>query len=237
MTNTLETIVYNCYGPESHFSANQYPLIFVDTTNVTGVACRALSKGMCSNGLECPILNLRTERNSLSPAAEPVRNKITLNPIELTIGGTTKDELLARIKQAGIKVGSHTNGILKSDQLTTLVGSKRKLTLAKVSIGDLFTGDVSECTYEGICEAAQGIGLERCPAEVALHLALNDKDLIKGRSYNIAMDSILSDEDIWPRILYIQRDVFSGNITIESTRCNPNGKRSRGDKFMFVVKQ
>jgi hypothetical protein len=118
---------------------------------------------------------------------------------EITIGGKTKDQLVAELTAENLKISSYAAQLLDSPEFETKI-TPEPLDLIELSVADL--GFPNGATTEEIYTRAEELGLELCPAEVGLHLRLQDKNPVWRW---IAMKPI-ADAYGRPEVFFLYRD-------------------------------
>ncbi|MCC6639266.1 hypothetical protein IT409_01760 [Candidatus Falkowbacteria bacterium] len=151
--------------------------------------------------------------------------------IELTIGGKTKVQLETSFKDKKIYITSHAQDMLNSKDFATSA-KPEQLNLVKLSVKDL--GFPNGATYKEICDKANELGLDLCPAEVGPHLRLQDDTQSMGDYYNIAMKPI-SDRDGGPNIFRLFQ--VGDDLWLHSDHGRPDVRYYADDPFVFVSRK
>jgi hypothetical protein len=94
-------------------------------------------------------------------------------PSAVHIGGTSKGDLLAVLREHGIRLNTAADALFDDHRFTTLDGS-RVIEIVIRSVADL--GFERGATYGELTTRASGLGWVECPLEVGPHLRLQFLD-------------------------------------------------------------
>ncbi len=122
---------------------------------------------------------------------------------KLEIGGKSKQQLVAEMKQQGINIYEYAQQMIDSPDFTTLP-RKDDVDLVRLKVQDLGLGD-DYPTINQIYVRASELGLKLCPPEVGLQLRLKDTNQPLGEWYYIGMKQI-ADRDGRPLVFKLGRD-------------------------------
>ena len=159
--------------------------------------------------------------------------------LEVTVGGLSRDELLAALDAAGIRLNTFAETLLAGPIFATR-SSSRRVRLAERSPSDLGLPDGGSLSQ--IHRAARNHGLLPCPLETApyLRLALTEQDpapdslMSTGRapagSLTVASPVDGVDDDK-PKGFYLR--VVDGQPWLRGFRCDDAHVWSPGDRFVF----
>lgn len=120
----------------------------------------------------------------------------------ITIGGKTKDQLIAEIKAKGFKIEKRAGVMMGKQSFTT--GDLREVTLVRVTVMEL--GCKEGETNKDAWARAHDLGLRFCPAEVGPHLRLVEVDQPYMDSYWIGMEPIIGFHN-YPDVFLVGHDV------------------------------
>lgn len=118
----------------------------------------------------------------------------------IEVGGSTKDELLDRLRAASISLNRYAQ-VLFADERFTTAPEVRTASLVALSPADL--GLTGGGTYEEIVTRAAAGGLEQCALEVASHLRLHYRDQPVGPYLTVASAKLRTDDE-FPNGLYLR---------------------------------
>lgn len=151
-----------------------------------------------------------------------------IKTFETTIGGKTKDELEAELKQKNIKVNEYGQSLLDSKDFTTSKNIEN-IDLVRLTVGDLgFSGGA---TTDEIYQKAEELGLELCPPEVGPQLRLS----YSGSEYlSIAMKQI-TDRDGSPRVFFLDR--VDAGLWLHAHNAGPSSRCYADSKFVFRTRK
>ena len=127
--------------------------------------------------------------------------RVKFRHIELGTGIDSGPAFKKAIEEKGMKVDGYAEGMLENPDFT-VVGEHRGEDLVEVSVGAL--GFEHATRYDKICERAQELGLELCPAEVGPQLRLQYKDQPLHEWVIVAMKAI-SGSDGGPDVFRVSR--------------------------------
>ncbi|HBQ50796.1 hypothetical protein A3B42_05305 [Candidatus Daviesbacteria bacterium RIFCSPLOWO2_01_FULL_38_10] len=147
------------------------------------------------------------------------------------IGGKSKDQLKAELKQAGINISSYVDDMLESPDFTTLKAPEG-LDTVRLKVGDL--GLTGAPTTDQVYAKAKELGLELCPAEVGPHLRLKDTNQPLGEWYWIAMKQITSRLGD-PRVFDLARD--EGGVWLNYSWARPDSAWRPSREFVFGLRK
>jgi hypothetical protein len=135
-------------------------------------------------------------------------------PIAVSIGGLSKSELLASLRERGVQLNRAAEALFEDPRFTTL-GRRQVVEIAAVSVGELGFGEGA--TYGRLVARALESGLVECPLELGPHLRIqfpnqpdgaDGKPMTHGRappgSITVA-SSPLDDSDETPKGFYLRR--------------------------------
>ncbi|MDO8618944.1 MAG: hypothetical protein Q7R49_03275, partial [Candidatus Daviesbacteria bacterium] len=103
------------------------------------------------------------------------------------IGGKSKDQLKAELKQAGVNISQYADDMINSPDFVTLK-DPQTLDTVRLRVSDL--GLKGSPTTDQVYAQAEELGLELCPPEVGPQLRLKDTDQPMGDYYWIGMKQI-----------------------------------------------
>lgn len=119
---------------------------------------------------------------------------------ELIINDLSKQELLNRLRAAGIQFNKYANTIFEDPSFAPS-GEVEKVKLVKVNLTDL--GLARPTIYNDIVSKAEQFGFHLCPLTVAAHLRLEYLDQPEGPYLKIASARVGTNDD-YPRGLYLR---------------------------------
>lgn len=146
----------------------------------------------------------------------------------LQIGGKTKDQLIAEIEAAGMKIYDYARSMLAKEAFTTSP-SPIEIRLVRVTVAEL--GFKKGATTKNVWKRAQDLGLTLCPAEVGPHLRLADAEQVNGEWYWIGMETI-ADAGGYPCVFKVEHD--DGGRWLLGDVARPGDHWDAGDRLVFV---
>lgn len=166
---------------------------------------------------------------SCSPAARTI-----------CVGGMTKHELLARLRDAKVQLNESARVLFAHDGFTTSSAVSR-VEIAELSVADL--GYAGGASIGQIYDRAAACGLSPCPLEAAPHLRLQYPDQPEGHighppsqhrappgSLTVASHELPGDDDT-PKGFYLRR--IEGILWLRGYRSGPDHVWSGADRFVF----
>jgi hypothetical protein len=150
---------------------------------------------------------------------------------KLEIGGKSKQELVAEMKQAGINIYEYAQQMMDSPDFTTLP-QKDDIDLVRLRVQDL--GLKGTPTTDEVYAKASELGLDLCPAEVGPQLRLKDKDQPLGEWYFIGMKQIAGRRGD-PSVFYLVRN--EDGLWLDDGWAFPVGKWNPDDEFVFALRK
>ena len=124
----------------------------------------------------------------------------------ITIGGKTKDQLIAAIEVNGARVSKTSREMMHTDAFTTLP-EPTHVRLVKLPL--LVLGFRRYCNANDLLDRAKEDGLNPCPPEVAPCLRLVDRDQPCESGYRIGMRPIVG-ADGKLRLFKLDRNYWNG---------------------------
>ncbi|MDR6972258.1 hypothetical protein [Leifsonia shinshuensis] len=161
-------------------------------------------------------------------------------PLKLRVGGSTRDELRAALRAAGVQLNAYAETLL--DHAVFDARDAEEVDILERDLADL--GLVGGGTLPEVFDAARAHGLELCPPDTGpyLRLAMSwqenapDSVLSAGRSPAGALKvaaAPLSDDVAYPKGFYLR--VVDGRPWLRGYRCDDEYRFSFGDRFAFRV--
>ena len=111
---------------------------------------------------------------------------------ETSIGGCSKEELLQRLKTAGVQFNAYAETLFRHPDFSPN-RAVLKVALVKVSLSDL--GVNGACSYATILARAATMNLHPCPLNLGAFLRLEEFELLVGQYLTIASPSLGTDEN------------------------------------------
>lgn len=119
----------------------------------------------------------------------------------ITIGGTNKEELLARLESAGVQFNAYAKTLFADPQF--IVSEKAEIVhLVKANLTVL--GFDKPMYYKDIITKAEALGLKQCPLNLAAFLRLEFMEQTEGPYITVASVKTKNDEE-YPNGLYVRR--------------------------------
>ncbi|OGE44067.1 hypothetical protein A3B45_05235 [Candidatus Daviesbacteria bacterium RIFCSPLOWO2_01_FULL_39_12] len=151
---------------------------------------------------------------------------------KLEIGGKSKQQLVAEMKQQGINIYEYAQQMIDSPDFTTLP-QKDDIDLVRLTVQDL--GLKGTPTTDEVYAKAGELGLDLCPAEVGPHLRLKDTNQPLGEWYFIGMKQI-ADRVGYPGVFYLARD--GDGLWLSDGWARPDDVAwSPGHEFVFALRK
>lgn len=157
------------------------------------------------------------------------------------VGGTSKRELLERLRSGGIELNEAARELFAHDGFTVLEKNVI-VTTVEVTVANL--GFVDGATSADLFEKAVQLNLMECPIELGPHLRLQYLDQPEGSlgqvpsqhrappgSLTIASVQAVEDEDM-PKGFYLRR--INGVLWLRGYRAGPDHVWSPEDRFVFA---
>ncbi len=151
-----------------------------------------------------------------------------IKTFETKIGGKTKDQLEAELKQKNITVGTYAKQLLESPDFTTSKNIEN-IDLVRLTVGDL--GFANGATTDEIYKRAEDFGLELCPPEVGPQVSLSYSG---GEYLRIAMKQI-SDRDGDPRVFRLRR--LGDGLWLDAGSARPALRWDADYEFVFRTRK
>ncbi len=147
---------------------------------------------------------------------------------ETELGGRSKADVSAELKDKNIYVYDWANQLIESPQFTVLE-SKERADLVRLTVADL--GFPSGATTEQIYEKAKKLGLELCPPETGPRLRLFTDD----HDYMLIAMTPITDRDGYPRVFNLN----SGAVRLElfARSAEPELRWYAGRQFVFLLRK
>lgn len=159
----------------------------------------------------------------------------------LRIGGTSKPQLLAQLRAAGVHLNAAAEALFADERFTTAPASSL-VEVVTLSVASLTDGNGA--TFATIIERAAAGGLSPCPLELAPHFRLQYLDQPEGAlgrapsqhrappgSITVASDP-LDEDDETPKGFYLRR--IEGVPWLRGYRSWPGHVWSPDDVFAFT---
>ena len=156
------------------------------------------------------------------------------------VGGMSKRELLAELRNNGIKLNKLGEALFEHDEFTT-AETRSALETMEISVADL--GYLQGAAIALISERAAELGLSLCPLELGPHLRLQFLDQPEGYwghppsqhqappgSVTVASRPLTGDDDT-PKGFYLRR--MKGILWLRGYRSDPEHIWSPEDHFVF----
>lgn len=150
---------------------------------------------------------------------------------EVEHGGKASEEILKDFKDKEIKVSPDAEYMIRSPDFTILPSPQIRET-AEVRVSDL--GFSNGATTSEIYKRAEYLGLELCPAELALYKRLKDTDQPLGDWYVTGMKQITA-RDGYPGVFHLER--LGDGLWLLSSWAEPDRGWDPGDRFVFSVRK
>jgi len=147
------------------------------------------------------------------------------------IGGKSKDQLKAELKQAGVNITSYADDMLESPDFVTLK-SPQTLDTVRLRVQDL--GLKGSPTTDQVYARAKELGLELCPAELGPHKRLKDTNQPMGDWEYIAMKQI-TDRDGHPNVFGLHRS--EDGLWLSSDWARPDDTWDPDSRFVFSLRK
>lgn len=148
--------------------------------------------------------------------------------IKLGIGFKDAEGFREAAKMAGMKISDWANDMLNKPAFVVLQ-QETEVDLVRISVSEL--GFKESTRYDKICERAQQLGLQLCPAEVGPQLRLQYKDQPKGEWIYIAMEAIRGSGG---SLLLFSVGRIDGGLWLSSSCAGPGSLFIPDDMFVFV---
>lgn len=148
----------------------------------------------------------------------------------ITIGGKSKDELIATITNSGMFVSDWARDIMSKDAFVTLP-EPRTVRLARCRVKDL--GFTKNPTTTQIFARIKEVGGELCSPEVGPHLRLHLKDQPKGDYFWVAMETITASGG-YPDLFCLPRRGLGGSW-LDADVVHPDDQWPLEDVVVFVL--
>lgn len=149
---------------------------------------------------------------------------------QIKIGGKTNEQLQQELEQAGVKVTSYAQDMMRNHGFTTQ-HAPQTLDTVRLKVGDL--GLSGYPTTDQIYKKAQELGLALCPAEVGPHMRLATKDQPIRDYFWIGMKQI-ADSDGFPGVFDLARN--EDGLWLHDNWVRPDSKWRRYDEFVFSLR-
>ena len=160
------------------------------------------------------------------------------DPVHVVVGGLPREELLAALHAAGVRLNAHARTLLAD--IDVAAAAERRLTLVETSVAAL--GLTDGASLSQVFAAARQAGLDRCPPATAPYLRLawtgqvTSADLVlsRGRAPDGAVtvaSPTLSDDDHYPKGFYLR--VVDAEPWLRGYRCDDEHVWSPADRFVF----
>lgn len=148
---------------------------------------------------------------------------------EITMGGTSKEELLQQLAHAGVQTNLHAETLfahpsfLPSSSMVT-VG------LVKTNLAEL--GLTDTCTFEAFESRATELGLKLCPLHLAAFLRLNYLDQPPGPYLTIASKPVEPDVN-YPKGFYLRN--FENTLWLRGYRADGFSGWPSPNEFVLMI--
>lgn len=149
----------------------------------------------------------------------------------ITIGQLKdKQNAINALEHSGVRIS-----ICAREMLDKVVfqQEEEKIDLVKITVNDLF-GDSKPHTTSEIYTRAEKLGLELCPAEVALALRLEYQDQPLREWIYVGMNTI-ADSDGYPGVFKLDR--CGDGLWLDDSWADPDDEWYPGDAFVFLIKR
>ncbi len=151
---------------------------------------------------------------------------------KLEIGGKSKQQLVAEMKQQGINIYEYAQQMIDSPDFTILP-TKDDIDLVRLKVQDLGL-DNDYPTTDQVYAQAKALGLDLCPAEVGPHLRLKDQNQPLGEWYYIGMKQITVRRGS-PRVFRLER--LGVGLWLYYRWAEPDYEWHPGDGFVFALRK
>ena len=129
------------------------------------------------------------------------RSRVTFQQVmPVQVGGVSKTALLDELGRVGVQMNDYARTLFADDAFVTSA-DRRDERVAVVSLAEIGLPDGG--TFDEITTAAQAVGLDLCPLEVAPHFRLQYLDQPKGPYLTVASEKLRTDET-FPNGLYLR---------------------------------
>lgn len=150
---------------------------------------------------------------------------------KLEIGGKSKQQLVAEMKQRGINIYEDAQQMIDSTDFTTLP-QKDSIDLVRLRVQDL--GLKGTPTTDEVYAKANELGLDLCPAEVGPHLRLKNTDQPLGEWYLIGMKQIAVRHG-HSHVFYLVRHEYG--LWLSHYWAEPGNEWYPDDEFVFALRK
>ena len=118
----------------------------------------------------------------------------------LSIGGTTKEQLIKQLIEAGIQFNEYTKILFEHHDFCN-INKSENVKLVKITLSDLSMNN--PCSFEDVKNRSLTLGLKLCPLYCAAFLRLQYLDQPEGPYLTIVSDKPKNDET-YPNGFYIR---------------------------------
>ena len=146
--------------------------------------------------------------------------------INLEIGGQTKAELEAELKERKNKISNYAQKMMQNKDFIAQKNAEQ-IKLIRLKVKDLFSDNKNHTTDE-VYAKAEELGLELCPPEVGPKLRLQYQDQPLYEYLYVGMKQIVADGD--PRVFELGR--YGGGLWLDGPWARP--RREWGPEGVFV---
>lgn len=151
-----------------------------------------------------------------------------IHKYQIEIGGKTKDQLKAELKEKKIYISDWANQILESKDFTVLK-STETADLVRLTVKDL--GFPNDATTDEIYRKAQEFGLELCPAEAGPHLRLS----YSGNDWMYIAMKQITDRDGRPNVFCLGRN--NAWLWLNEHDAPPSCRWGSSHQFVFLPRK
>jgi hypothetical protein len=156
------------------------------------------------------------------------------------VGGASKQQLLARLEEAGVGLNEAARILFSSEKFTTL-STRQPLATVEVTVRDF--GFTQGATFQELCNQAAALGLCLPPLELAPHLRLQYQDQPEGywghplTAHRAPPGSImvasapLSADDEFPKGFYLRR--IQGTLWLRGYWTSADNRWDPDDHLLF----
>ncbi len=151
-----------------------------------------------------------------------------LKRYSVEIGGKSKEQLRAELKEKDITVTSWAEQLLDSNDFS-ISSTQESAELVRLTVKDL--GFPNDATTDEIYAKAAELGLELCPAEVGPQLRLS----YTGNDWMYIAMKQIADRDGYPDVFLLDEDV--GELELSAHDAGPDDRWASDDQFVFRLRK
>jgi len=149
---------------------------------------------------------------------------------EITIGGSSKEQLLKRLSEAGIQFNKYAPMLFDQPQFSPPLAIE-KVKLVKISLADLKLSET--CSVSEFLNRASELGLKMCPLYLAAFLRLEYLDQPEGPYLTVASLKPIDDES-FPNGFYLRN--FENTLWLRGYRADGFADWPGSNEFIFIAK-